>query len=381
MSLFSRNIRLLLLILPAWLVLLFGLKHPLYNWDMIGYVAAAYYKEGYRGAELHHRTYTDIKNAAKEEDFIALTKGLYRETVFKSPESLEQHVPFYSIRTLYITCMQLLKKCHISYSKATYFLSAFFTALSVLVLGKIFLAKKISMFVLPVAVLLLNFAALARLSTPDTMACFFSLLTCYLLLSEKKVGYFIAAVLPLIRTDFVLLPLCLSGYAYRKKNKSVAFLIGATAVILMLFIHHWHNSYRWVTLFNFTLFEYMPYPAKLVPSVEFGQYLHAYLRGFKGFLMHPHALIYFIALYCFFCTSAQLGKEVVKEKHGKDKAIGRDTHAEQEREKDNFLLLILPLLFVATHLLLFPHYLERWFIFPVSLVFTWVLNAKKINPL
>jgi len=60
-----------------------GVIRPVYNWDIIGYVASSYYKDGFRGKELSEKTYNDIKAEVGKETFESLTKGYggYRENV------------------------------------------------------------------------------------------------------------------------------------------------------------------------------------------------------------------------------------------------------------------------------------------------------------
>jgi len=54
-SLSARHMAVILL--TAAFVVLVGIKKPYYNWDVIGYVAAAHFEDGLRGTELRDRTY------------------------------------------------------------------------------------------------------------------------------------------------------------------------------------------------------------------------------------------------------------------------------------------------------------------------------------
>lgn len=168
--------RYLIIIATAATILIYGIMKPEYNWDMIAYVAAAYYKDDYRGVDLTRETYGDIKKEVNAKRFSKLIIGEYRETVFRDPASLEQQLPFYSLRVAYIELIRLFKRFGLSYTKATYVISAIFASLSVLVLGLIILEAAVSIAILPFIVALTGYFEIARLSTPDAMACFFSLL-------------------------------------------------------------------------------------------------------------------------------------------------------------------------------------------------------------
>lgn len=50
-------IRAAFIAISAIAVIAIGLMRPYHNWDMIGYVAAAYHKDGYRGEDLSQLTF------------------------------------------------------------------------------------------------------------------------------------------------------------------------------------------------------------------------------------------------------------------------------------------------------------------------------------
>ena len=55
-----RILGIVLTALTVLTVLLFGLKKPYDNWDMVGYVTVALHAEGIRGAQLNEATYGAI---------------------------------------------------------------------------------------------------------------------------------------------------------------------------------------------------------------------------------------------------------------------------------------------------------------------------------
>ncbi|GGA31266.1 hypothetical protein GCM10010981_20420 [Dyella nitratireducens] len=335
-------------------VLGFGLKKPDNNWDLIGYVAVALSADGYRGARLNEETYATLQKGVDADTFQNLTTGPYRETVFKDPSSLAQQLPFYRIRVLYVGLIRLVHAMGADYLRSAYIVSATFAALSVLLLAVISRQAGAPLIAVPLVVLFVGLLDVARLSTPDAMACFFSLLTMYGLARKTALVFVVASLLPLIRTDFLLLSLLVLGYTFvtGKRMHSVAALV--VAVVLYLLVTRMCGAYGWLTLFNMSLISKTPYPASLVPSHVIGDYLRPYISTAYGFTMHPHFVIYGLAVFWLL------------------------TRRRVERTDPEFhricAFLLIPLGFVLLHLLLFPADTYRFFIFAASLAAIWLLG-------
>ncbi len=336
----------------AFAILIFGLIKPLHNWDMIAYVAASYYKDGYRGLDLTRETYGEVKKEVSSKTFSKLITGKYRETVYEDPSSLEQQIPFYSVRVGYIELIRLLKKAGMNYAKSTYVVSAIFASLSVWVLGLIILKTAVPIGMLPVVVAVTGYTELARLSTPDAMACFFSLLGIYSLMTKGRLVFFAAAILPLVRTDFILLSGLLMIYTYLHGSKFLSLLSLLTSVALYILINQLHGNYGYLTLFNFTFVGSLtPYPADIVISHQFSDYVIPYALWLNNWIFHSHSAVYVLALYLLW----------QKKDHIKD-------------HLDFYCLFGLPFVFTVIHILLFPIEQYRFFVFSASLIFIWSLG-------
>ncbi len=92
-------------------------------------------RAGLSGSELSSATYNEIEREVDAETFKELTVGEYVDVVFKDPKSLEQQMPFYSIKVVYIQLMRVLKTLGLSYTSSTYIISAIFTSASVLMIA------------------------------------------------------------------------------------------------------------------------------------------------------------------------------------------------------------------------------------------------------
>jgi hypothetical protein len=345
--------RYIILIATAAAVFAFGILQPQRNWDLVAYVAAAYHKDGYRGADLTRETYDDVKKVVSSKRFALLTTGEYRVTVFKDPSSLEQQIPFYSIRVAYIELIRLLGNTGLSYTKSTFVIGACFAALASLMLGLILSKSSVPVSMLPVVVAVTGYTNLAGLSTPDSMACFFSLLGIYGLMTKGRLVFLIAAILPLIRTDFILLSGLLMGCSYLQGEKFSSLLFLLIAAILYILVTKLNEGYGYLTLFNFAFIgSPTPYPANIMISTRPRDYLAPYWLLFNNLIFHSHSVIYIVALYLFRLQRGQI-----------------------ESQAEFYGLFAVPFIFTAAHLLLFPSDDYRFFTFSASLIFVWSLHA------
>lgn len=355
------QLRYLVVLATAIAVFLVGALRPAYNFDIIGYVATAHYKQGLRGEALAQRTYAEVSAEIGPARLSALLNGPYGATVRSDPVSLEQQLPFYTIRQGYVWLMELAHKAGVDYARSSYLISAFFQAVSVVLLGLIAMRAGVSPWVVPGVVFLANYGELAQLSTPDAMACAFSLAATWLALRRSPWACLFAVALPLVRTDFVLFSALLMGVLFLQGRRLVAVGGLVAAVAAYVLNNKLNGGYSYLTVFHFTLIGLDPYPAKLVVSTNPADYLAAYGRMLKTIARSPHVVIYFVAA----CLA------IIHRK-----ALSGLLKGAAERQADQaalYLLLLVPAAFVVAHLLLLPIYTERYFASPVSLILLWVI--------
>ncbi|MFC4526900.1 hypothetical protein ISN76_09380 [Dyella halodurans] len=346
-----------LTVLPALSVLAVGLKKPYNNWDEIGYVAVALSTEGHHGASLNEATYASVKNAVDAATFAQLIQGDYRATVFHDPTSLQQQLPFYSIRVLYMQSLKVVHALGSDYPEATHIVSATFAALSVFMLAALSVRLRAPLWSIPFVVLACGLLDIARLSTPDAMACFFSLWTLHALIRNSSLVFILAALLPLVRTDALLLSLLVLAHTFvnGSKAKSVASAIAAGA--LYLFATLSNGSYGWLTLFNMSFINKSPYPATLIPSRALGDYLRPYISMAYSFTTQPHFVIFGLAL-------AWL---LLKKAHG--------------TANETAQIITICLSFVALHMLFFPADTYRFFVFAAAASLTVLIADAYVTDL
>ena len=352
-----------IILLVSLLTCIGAIKNPLFDWDIIGYVASIYSYRGLIGEELRNSTYEDLKLLTTKEQFIELTNSsYYRKKVYSDPESLEQQLPFYKIRIIYLGIIGLLSYFTTTVSYATILASSICGSILIIIIGVILLKLRISfILVFPAVAFGSGLVTFARFPTPDTLAALLAILALVLIEKKRILALSIIAILPLARTDYIIISVLVMLHLVINHGKLLNYLYFLISFILYLFINQTVNNYGYFTVFNFTLIpnELKPYPAKMILSTNLNDYLIAYVRGFVRFYASVYITIYLIA-------------------------IGALIHCVKLRilmEWKN--VVIISLLFVSLHFMAFPAALVRNYILAniiclifISLYFDFLIKAK-----
>jgi hypothetical protein len=380
---FSTAARWVVLGITVACVLMIGLKQPHQDWDMIAYVASAYQLDGYRGRDLLERTYRDVRSDVSDEQFETLIEGhrpaplyerAYRKTVSSDPKSLSEQIPFYSIRIVYVELLRRVGRLVESYSKSSYILSATFSALSVVVLSRILSFANVHFVALPFVVMAGGIAELARISSADSLAFFISILCVLAFLNRSAMSFVLAVILPAMRTDYILVSLLILLVEFIRGRRIAAIVSAALAMVLYIAINKHSGNYGWVTLIKQSLAP-MPYPADPSAPLHWKDYLRPYITATYNLLTSGQFIIYFVALY-FGYSLFRAGRRLPQAS-----AVTRYVLVLCKRDPKTAALLIVPLLFLAGHLLLFPFYDPRFFVFSAVLVLVWILSNGRIKAL
>jgi hypothetical protein len=343
--------------------------HSGFNWDVIGYVASMYKQDGLSGEPLSRAVFANVLEEVGEGDLDKLTAGAsrchhgacpleqvpdarYRATVFNDPVSLEQQIPFYSIRVLYLQSIRIVDRFVHSYSRSSILVDTIYATLCVPVTALLLCHFRISPLYLPAIIFLSKLEDLGRISSPDALACLISLLALLLLVKRSRWALVAMAALPLARTDFVILSLILCLFSFQFFSVRLTLLSATVSVALLIIDNHLNGNYGFSRIFNFTLLNHTPYPANMENSSHLTDYMIAYISGaLKAILNIQHTLVYVLSLLIF----------------------GRRFY-EQKRIVELDYIFILSIFFVLFHMILFPFYLERFFVFPVIVSLIFVIN-------
>lgn len=276
-----------------------ALQRPEHNWDMIGYVASIAAAGGLEGEALRAATYADVEASTSARKFAALTGGEgYRGRVYRDPVSLEQQLPFYRIRTLYLLLVWIASAFTSTLSHATVLVSAL-SGGAILLLACLALWRRgLAVFLFaPIAALSLGLLALARLSTPDALAAALALAALLLMRRRPLAGLALLVVVPLVRTDFVLLSFLLVFLVERPARDWRHYALAGAAVVPCVLTNLLAANYGYLAVFNFTFIDnpLKAYPADMVPSSDAGDYLQAYLRGLSRVAENKLVFLYAFA--------------------------------------------------------------------------------------
>ncbi|MCE8417705.1 hypothetical protein LZ190_03110 [Rhodovulum sulfidophilum] len=265
-----------------------------HNWDVIGYTAAAYKLMGETGTDrLSARTYEDIRRATAPETFEKLTTGDYRAAVYQDPEALRQQLPFYSIRPLYVALSIAGSKLTGTIAGGTALVSALCGGL-LLILGWAAVSpRSIALAaLLPFALYEAGLGSLARLSTPDGLAALVALAALLLCHRHPRPAMLLFALLPLARTDFViLLPFAALLLHGRVPRLWIAAMLGVGAAAVVG-LNAFSGNYGYLRIFDFTLVSGpQPYPAEMEETLGVTDILDAYARGLQRLVSKDTGMI------------------------------------------------------------------------------------------
>lgn len=352
-------VRVLVIGLSSLAIYFSSISKQAISYDMIGYVASAYTEDGFSGAELNDRTVQDIKNSVSEKKFKNFREASeFWATVLTDPKSLQQIVPLYAMRIVYIELMRFVHLFDISYTTASIQISAFFGGMSVLILALIMIKVNLSIAILPVVILATNLLGVAELPSPDSLACFFALLSIYLLMTDSSIILFISAFMPLVRTDLILLSGILMLYLFfiehKNRNKLAVIVSLVCSLVAFVFANNLHGNYGWLNLFNNHHIHPTLYPADIVISGRLRDYILPYIWVIRDTLRNSHTAIYLIAA-AIFVYSKRTGYDI----------------------KYKYPLFIIPFSYVLLHITVFPAYYERFFIFSILLILLGVMQFLK----
>lgn len=332
---------------------------PALNWDLIGYIAAAKYSEGLKGEDLLLSTYSEVKENTSGAVFKELTENTpYRAIVYHNANSLQQQMPFYTIRIAYIETMKWMHKLfNIPLIMTTYFISSFFAALFTLLLFYMFrLNSKWAIMFFPLVLLLSGVREIAGLSTPDAMASFFVILSLLALSSNSLLIVPLLTIIPFIRTDFIIFVTLVSACLLIKKQNYKAITSLFLSCSAYFYINNVSGNYGYLKTLYFTLVHNDPFPMSLITPTSISPFLDAYLDGFASFFGHKHFLIY-LAYFIFWF-------KVIRPKKI------------QKLNEQVFIVLG----FVTLHMVLFPAYYQRFFAWCAAVaglqLVTWIYELK-----
>lgn len=249
----------------AGLLLGYFLVKPINNWDVIGYLASLFWLEGFDATQVHALTYSSLQAAVSSDRFTMLSEaGAYHSAIHGDPHALMAQVPFYATRMLFLTMAQVLYAFGMEPIQALHLINASaITVLWVLMARWVSPVHKSSWWLLLLIFALAGALSLGRTVTPDALsalAAFASIMAC---LSRHRLAWLGPLLLPLARTDYVLLSglICLWQFW---QSKQLRWLVVATlSGAIMLALNNWAGHYGYRIIMQFTLLDAAAFPAQM----------------------------------------------------------------------------------------------------------------------
>lgn len=289
----------------AWKAAALVDRGPLFNWDVLGYVACAYSLEDSDIEAVHKKTYDSVRQGVSKRTWRALTTGTsYRRKNFEDPSVFAQQLPFYRNRVLYIGSIYLLEKVGVEPAMASAYVSLGAYVLVAFILFGWTVRRMPPWLALPVA-LGLAFSgpliSVARLSTPDALCALFVATGLFILveLQRPRLGVLLCMAAIFVRPDVVVfaLPLCVALGLFAGPHRGLslpwAFSLGAATVVSFMVLEHASGARPWWVVFHFAMVSITPNVNSIPAGFELDTYLKAVRGGLAGWgnWFYPHVVL------------------------------------------------------------------------------------------
>jgi hypothetical protein len=254
---------------------------PAYNWDLVGYCAAALADAGVSPEDLSHRTYAHLREGMPPHHFDEMVHADdFTRAAYTDPEVLPNLVPFYRGRYLYGLMLRGLMSAGVNVVDGTTWISRVSVLLLILVVAQWLSSSMPLRWSLCIAgglALTLPMIQAASLATPDALSALFALLGVRLLHGSRWPGWsslcFVAAVATRSDTVLTVLAFCAipvttwfsPGERYRR-GVPVVVAFATVAWIRLL-----TEPYPFSTVMHHTFIELLTHPTEVyvasAPSV------------------------------------------------------------------------------------------------------------------
>ena len=239
---------------------------PVYNWDILPYMALALNNTVDDKDSVHKEVYRLIKAGQEKGEvpngtFGELTKRIpYRIECYENADKFNAQLFYYRTKPLYNLLVYLLYATGVPLLEATFLpslIGCFFVLLILYAWMSLYTSGFTAILVTVLTAMLPLFSELQNTSSPDALSAMFVLLSMYLLFSGKARGWIwlSLALAILIRIDnFIFAAVILFVVLKPHQNRLFALLILflATALIAVIVVP-WlsGNSLLWFTRFRF----------------------------------------------------------------------------------------------------------------------------------
>jgi len=295
---------------------LYAYKKPLYNWDMLSYMALAAGVENHNIVATHDLVYDEAKKHVPEPFYSRLVEPAheFKHKMFTDPVAFNQQLVFYTIKPLYVSLIYLAHKAGLSLTKATvapsvisYFLIGILLFLWLIKYLKIPLAGLIS----ACAMLTAPMVNAAQLSTPDCLSGLTMFAAMYLVFENPKVlPVFICFALSIFaRIDnviacvLILSLLALTDKWTIKISKTQYTILFLGLIACYLAVSYRCTRYGWNILFYPSFAQHLDTNSGLGTGFKLVEYMRLMYSQLLTGLYFYHLVIYLMILLLVFVNA------------------------------------------------------------------------------
>jgi hypothetical protein len=282
---------------------------PAWNFDVVGYVAAAVSWSESDPRKIHDRTYQELKHAAPPRAYQDITaSSSYRRALSERAEYLATQIPFYTNKPGYVLLLTVFAKLNLGLAKATYSISVAayiaFCALALWWLRSIDRSAWMIMISLCFAVAP-PITRIAGYSTPDMLSATVLGFAAFEIIARQRypLGFALLVFSAIIRPDNIIFSGALiiwiawRSEQERKNRRALACIALAALLLVYVGVGFLANAYSLGVLMKHTFVEKLYEPGSMSNSIGFGEYLTALIQGIEGKgTLEPSVMPIFILL-------------------------------------------------------------------------------------
>ncbi len=339
----------------------FYLYRPHHNHDMTGYVGSVIAFREDEPATIHRKTFETLRSQTPEHRFIRLSgtaadSAAAVRILGSDPVSFRETMRFYQVRIAYTGLVFGLHQLGFDLVFATHLVSALSVFASLILLGVLFPGQPAFPYQLLIPPFFVACGAhdLARLSTPDALGTLCWILVFRLVLRGSKVSLVVLPLLVLVRNDYILLILLLGITLWFLKTFRWPHLVASLSATLFLqaAVNSHYETFGAIEVLNYLKhMDYMPFPVREGIDLTARDYL-SLLSGAVASTLDPcqNTLYFFLSSFGLIAC-LRLFRPV-------------DSGAPDPGSIDGiFWLSTAFLLYIAGHIVVFPFFLDRYFMF------------------
>ena len=329
---------------------------PLNSWDLLGHLGAGYSLVESDASVVHKKTYSEASKYIPASDFELLnSEPSFRQTWSTDHVSFNQLLPFYAPRILVTRLVAASDFIGVSPIPVLRLQSSIAAGLGMFLLMLAFKPKTSPSvwLLMPISALFCGVLEVARFEGADALMFLGFSLFVYLYLRNSLWCLLIIALLPITRSDAVIMSVLLGILCFIEfRSRSWLVVVSLVcACLTYLSVNAYFGNYGWAKQFYVVHIEYLEYPADVNVRISIKDYLYAILKSFRS-LFYDKALIGSVIVATVFtvCFFRKFATPI-----GFIKNLGNNPNWKL------YVLGVASIGFFILHYLAFPHVLTRYF--------------------